>query len=128
MKNTLVIIILCLIILLVFYFLINPKQYTRIKIVVATYYLPIGTYITSDMVTLKEFPKEYIQPGAIYSIKEVLEQITLIPIAQGEQVLANKISKRSFSLAAMTVCLLAPQVAVGLHISFKEFLSCVISD
>jgi pilus assembly protein CpaB len=99
MRKILPILILCIIIILVVYFVFPPAQSTKVQVVVASCYIPLGTTITSDMVRLKEFPKEYIQPGAVFDIKEVIKQITLAPISEGEQILANKISKKSFSLA-----------------------------
>ena len=49
--------------------------------------------INDTMVQLKEFPSNFVQPGALSSIEEAIGLVALAPIANGEQILQTKITK-----------------------------------
>lgn len=70
-----------------------------IKVVHAASYIPSGTVINSSMIELKELPKSYVQPGALVSSEEAIGKISVAPISEGEQILANKLSKLGVSLS-----------------------------
>ena len=53
--------------------------------------IPPQVPITPADLLIKEIPVEYIQPGAVSSLDEVIGQIASAPIAAGEQVLKTKL-------------------------------------
>jgi len=53
--------------------------------------IPPQVPITPADLLIKEIPVEYIQPGAVASLDEVIGQIASIPIAAGEQILKSKL-------------------------------------
>ena len=68
-------------------------------VLVASRYIACGARITASAVELKEFPRAFIQPGALAAVKEAEGTLALAPIAPGEQVLANKLTKGGVALA-----------------------------
>ena len=81
--------------LLAFYLLYSAaseieKRSTPVQVLVATDYIPAGTYLNSSMVTKKEIPESFVSPSAIRDLKEVQGLVPLVPISTGEQVLSNK--------------------------------------
>jgi len=53
--------------------------------------IPIQVPITPADLVIKEIPVEYIQPGSVTSLDEVIGQIAVAPIAAGEQIMRNKL-------------------------------------
>lgn len=53
--------------------------------------IPLQVPITPTDLLIKEIPVEYIQPGAVSSLDEVIGQIASAPIAAGEQILKTKL-------------------------------------
>jgi len=49
------------------------------------------TPITAEDLAIREIPVNYIQPGAVSSLGEVIGQIASVPIAAGEQILTTKL-------------------------------------
>lgn len=70
------------------------------EVVIASKNIASGVRIEDDMVETKKIPAEFIQPGVLHSKKEVLGQLTLIPFAASEQILANKIAKTGTSITS----------------------------
>ncbi len=60
-------------------------------ILVAGKDIPPQVPITPADLLIKEIPVEYIQPGAVSSLDEVIGQIASAPIAAGEQILKTKL-------------------------------------
>ena len=60
-------------------------------ILVAGKDIPPQVPITPTDLLIKEIPVEYIQPGAVSSLDEVIGQIASAPIAAGEQILKTKL-------------------------------------
>lgn len=66
---------------------------------VAARHIPSGTRLGRSMLETREIPRAFIQPGALRSIDEADGQLAVAPIAAGEQVLANKITRGGVALA-----------------------------
>jgi pilus assembly protein CpaB len=66
---------------------------------VAARHIPSGTRLAPGMLEIREIPRAFIQPGALRSADEADGQIAVAPIAAGEQVLANKITRGGVALA-----------------------------
>jgi len=77
------------------------RGYDVAEVMVAVKYISAGTRLARDMITMNKIPMQYIQPGAFASAKEILGQISLAPVAPGEQILANKFSKGGKSLSSV---------------------------
>ena len=66
---------------------------------VASRHIPSGARLDETLVEVKRIPRAFIQPGALRSPDEAAGQLALAPIAQGEQILANKLTPRGVALA-----------------------------
>ena len=75
------------------------KKATPVAVLVATDYLPAGTFLKPDMVEKKNVPDGFVSPSAIRDIKDVEGMMTLVPISAGEQILSNKFGEGEASLA-----------------------------
>jgi pilus assembly protein CpaB len=71
------------------------------KVIIAKKYIQSGATLTNEMLKECEIPEAYIQPGAIRDIKYAEGRITLAEISEGEQILANKITKIANSLSSV---------------------------
>jgi len=70
----------------------NAKPPSQMAVVlVAGKDIPLQVPITPTDLIIKEIPVEYIQPGAVTSLDEVIGQIASLPIAAGEQILKTKL-------------------------------------
>jgi pilus assembly protein CpaB len=81
--------------LLAFYLLYSTasdieKKSTPVQVLVATDYIPAGTYLNGSMVAKKEIPESFVSPSAIRDLKEIQGLVPLVPISSGEQILSNK--------------------------------------
>lgn len=63
-----------------------------IPVYVAKVDITIKTKITEEMVELKKVPREYIQPGALTKLSDVVGKVTLVPVVIGEQLSSTRIS------------------------------------
>src|SRR5579859_8138804 len=77
---------------------INKKS-TPIETLIASQYIPAGSYLKPEMVEKKAIPEAFIGPSAIRDIKEVDGLMTLAPISANEQILSNKFGSGEGSLA-----------------------------
>jgi len=68
----------------------QPTAQTAIVLVAVKDISPQVPITPADLL-IKEIPIEYIQPGAVTSLDEVIGQIASTPIAQGEQILKTKL-------------------------------------
>ncbi|MBA3052159.1 MAG: Flp pilus assembly protein CpaB [Candidatus Omnitrophica bacterium] len=68
-----------------------------VNVLVAKGYISEGTLITEDMVDIKRIPRNFVQPGAVTSVKQLMNEqgmyvnATLVPILEGEQVTSTKL-------------------------------------
>jgi len=53
--------------------------------------IPASTPITAEDLIMKEIPVEYIQPGVVTSLGQVIGQIASTPIAAGEQIIKTRL-------------------------------------
>lgn len=68
----------------------KPKV-TMGVVLVAKKEIPVQTPITAEDLTFKQVPVEYIQPGAVTSLEQVIGQIASGPIGAEEQILSTKL-------------------------------------
>ena len=67
------------------------RQVKKVAILVAARSISAGAQIVSEDVTVKEFPEDYIQPGAIASTINIVGVLAQSQILEGEQILRNKL-------------------------------------
>jgi pilus assembly protein CpaB len=73
------------------------KGAEKVKVLSAKQYIDQGTVINQDLLEEKFVPKEYIQPKAIQSIKELNDSegrsqyVAVAPIEKGEQIITTKL-------------------------------------
>ena len=63
-----------------------------VKVVVAKQNIPRLTRLDETLVEVQEIPRQFVQPGALKSLKEVMRQVNTAPILKGEQVLGTKLA------------------------------------
>jgi pilus assembly protein CpaB len=75
---------------------------TPVKVLVAKKPISRGSLLTEDKVSITEIPGAYVMPGAVSSAtvkgverqwEAVKNQFAVVPLAKGEQILPNKLSK-----------------------------------
>src|SRR3989304_3654269 len=68
-------------------------------VVVASQGVPAGTRVTEDMVTLKSISSEAILPDVFLKTKDVVGQVTRVPLVAGEEVIPSKVSPTRAEIA-----------------------------
>lgn len=74
------------------------KGSQKVKVLTAKQYVDQGTIIDDSIIEEKLVPKDYIQPKAVSSIKELLNSegryiyFAIVPIEKGEQIITTKLS------------------------------------
>ena len=69
-----------------------------VEVVVAAKDLPEGTALEASQMKMVLVPEKFVQPYAVRSPGEILHRVAVAPIAEGEQILSNKL--RSAEAAA----------------------------
>lgn len=80
-----------------------------IPIVVAGKDLPQGTALTRDHLTVTEVPERFIQPYATQDPSTLIGKVTMAPIAEGEQVLQNKVRNPEEIVHGMLLSSITPK-------------------
>ncbi|MCD6413058.1 MAG: Flp pilus assembly protein CpaB [Elusimicrobia bacterium] len=68
-----------------------------VNVLVAKGYIPEGTLVTDYMVEVRRVPREYLSPGAVTSINQLMNEqgkfinATVVPIMEGEQITTTKL-------------------------------------
>lgn len=81
-----------------------------VRVVVATADVPRNSIVLDDMVDLREVPKQYLQPGAITDLDQVVGRRLAVGLSSGAQVLAGHLS--GFAQPALSFLVPQPQRAV----------------
>ena len=66
-------------------------QQSQTSVLVARQDIPKGTAITSELLTPKIVPKEYVVPQAVTSLDRISGMVTVAPIAKDEQIALSKL-------------------------------------
>lgn len=72
----------------------TPQQKMGVALVAAKA-IPAKIPITPDLITFKQIPAEYIQPGVAVSLEEIIGQELSGPVAVGEQIIKAKLRSPS---------------------------------
>lgn len=75
------------------------QKTTPVEVLVASRYIPPGSFLKADMVVKKSIPESFVSPSAIRDLKEIEGLANLVGISGGEQILANKFGAGEESLA-----------------------------
>ncbi len=70
-----------------------------VPVLVAKRNIPSGTRIDPALVEVHQVPQAFIQPSALSSPGEAIGQISIAPLAMGEQILANKLGRMGAALS-----------------------------
>jgi pilus assembly protein CpaB len=70
-----------------------------VPILVARKNIASGTRIDGTLVEIRQVPQAFVQPSALSSPDEATGQISIAPIAMGEQILANKLANMGAALS-----------------------------
>jgi pilus assembly protein CpaB len=137
-KQTLIALLLAAAAAVMAYYYLSEKEaavradVSPIKVLTAKKPIPRGGMLTLDRLTIQEIPGAYVMPGAIAASsqdgllkqwKEFNGQFAVVPIAKGEQVLPNKLSRNLPGFAGVVpegmrivTFSLDPAAAVGGHL------------
>ena len=106
-KNLILAIVIAIIAALLLFIYFSGKEKEVIskgnlnKVIVAKKYIEKGATISSKLVKEAEVPEIYIQPGAIRKAENAVDKIALVSMSEGEQILANKITKTADCLSSV---------------------------
>lgn len=108
--------------LVAFYLTEKEKEYFEMhgnpaSVVVASKSINEMQVLDPSMLTLKQVPEKYKQPGAMKDLKEAEGMVALVPIGEGEQIIVTKLAPKGAETG------LAPQVAAN-----KRALSIRVSE
>ncbi len=53
--------------------------------------VPRLTRLDRTMLTVEQIPRRYVQPGALSAFEDAVDQVTIVPVLQGEQLLGTKL-------------------------------------
>jgi pilus assembly protein CpaB len=94
-------------------------------VVVASQGIPAGTRVTEDMVTLKSISSEAILPDVFQKTKDVVGQVTRVPLVAGEQVIPTKVTPTGFEIANVENPALAYVIPEGMRAVSIEVSSAI---
>jgi len=80
-----------------------------IDVVVASKDIPEHTTLEPSHLKLATFPENFAQPYAVRRASDLVGKVTVAPIANGEQLLSNKVRRREEAPAAATLSGLTPK-------------------
>lgn len=70
-----------------------------VPIMVAKRNIASGTRMDATLMEIRQVPQAFVQPSAISSADEATGQISIAPIAAGEQIMANKLANMGVALS-----------------------------
>ena len=94
-------------------------------VVVASTNIAAGTRVTEDMVTLKPISADAILPDVFQKTKDVVGQVTRVPLVAGEQVLPSKVTPTGAAIANVENPPLAYVVPEGMRAVSVEVSSLI---
>jgi len=94
-------------------------------VVVASQGIPAGTRVTEDMLTLKSISSDAILPDVFQKTKDVVGQVTRVPLVSGEQVLPSKVTPTGAAIANVDNPPLAYVVPEGMRAVSVEVSSVI---
>jgi pilus assembly protein CpaB len=94
-------------------------------VVVASQGIPAGTRVTEDMLTLKSIAADAVLGGAFVKTKDVVGQVTRVPLVSGEQVLPSKVTPTGAAIANVENPALAYVVPEGMRAVSVEVSSVI---
>ena len=80
-----------------------------IEVIVAKQDLPEGTTLAKEHLALRSIPRNFIQPYATTQAVEVLGLVTRAPMAEGEQVLRNKLQRPEEAVLVSSLSRVTPE-------------------
>src|SRR3989304_1557753 len=84
-------------------------------VVVASQGIPAGTRVTEEMLTLKPIASDAILADAFRKTKDVVGQVTRVPLVSGEQVIPTKVTPTGAAIADVENPALAYVVPEGMR-------------
>ena len=79
------------------------------NVIVALKEIPEGTAITPELLGSQPIPSKFVQPYATSQAMDVVGWVAKVPIAQGEQILTNKLRRESEQPLSATLSGLTPE-------------------
>src|SRR3989304_6337479 len=94
-------------------------------VVVASQGIPAGTRVTEEMLTLKPISSDAILADAFRKTKDVIGQVTRVPLVSGEQVIPTKVTPTGAAIANVENPALAYVVPEGMRAVSVEVSSVI---
>lgn len=70
---------------------ISERQKRQISVVVAKEDIEKGATITAEVLDIKVYPRQFVQPQAVTSPERIIDMVAIAPIAKDEQITLNKL-------------------------------------
>ena len=70
---------------------ISEKQRRQISVVVAKNDIEKGATITAEMLDIKVYPRQFVQPQAVTSPERIIDMVAVVSIAKDEQITLSKL-------------------------------------
>lgn len=88
---------------------VKAQYQTPIEVVIASKDLQEGTTLEPSHVKMATIPERFVQPYAVRAPREVVGKVAAVPIAEGEQVLLNKLRRVEDTPVGSTLSSLMPK-------------------
>jgi pilus assembly protein CpaB len=91
-----------------------------IEVIAAIKDLPEGTALTKEHLGFITIPEKFVQPYATQNPQDLVGKVTLVPIAEGEQVLMNKVRRPEEVRKMNTLSTITPEGKRAITISVDQ--------
>jgi pilus assembly protein CpaB len=72
-----------------------PAKTDTVAVVMATSDIPRGRTLTADLLTTKDYPKEFVPPGALNSVDDVVNRTVVVPMVKDEPIMEAKLASKT---------------------------------
>jgi len=122
---------------------IQNIQENQSAVLVAKKSIPRGAMVTPDMLDVKIFPKNYIQPQAVTSADRIAGMMAVVPIEENDQITLNKLAfpkssgalsdvtprgKRAISIQVDNIASLSGMIKAGDYVDVIALLAIPLND
>src|SRR5262249_10037933 len=66
-----------------------------VAVIMASRDIPRGRTLTADLLTTKDYPKDFVPPGAVKTVEEIVDRTVAVPMVKDEPVLESKLASKT---------------------------------
>src|SRR5215472_14773339 len=71
---------------------VAPQQEKKLRVVVASHDMPLGTLLRASDVRLFDYPERGVPKGVIFQSKDAVGRVLMFPVYNNEPLLLSKVS------------------------------------